>query len=167
MVLSSCRTATKKTKERVPWTVLEGPWKTPSPEKSNQALLQFPSSHTEICSIYKKCLFTLYWCPERAWEHRKQESKKIPETPKVHHVKRFEVKGVYGLEFFYLAEDAQPFYTQWCSNGKDVVTCGHEISDGDDNHHALCLEEYQQRKEEWIQCPGLCQQWYHEQCFFN
>ena len=100
-------------------------------------------------------------------ENIEQESKKIPEILKVHHVERFELKGVYGLKFFYLAEDEQPFYTQWYSNGKDVVICGHEIADVDDNHCALCLEEYQQRKEEWIQCPGLCQQWYHEQCFFN
>ena len=29
-----------------------------------------------------------------------QESKMIPETLKVHYVKRFEVKEVYGLKFF-------------------------------------------------------------------
>ena len=61
----------------------------------------------------------------------------------------FEVKGVYGLTFFYLAEDEQTFYTQWYSNGKDVVICVHEIADVDDSHCALYLEEYQQRKE-WI-----------------
>ena len=87
-------------------------------------------------------------------ESTEQESKKIPETLKVHHVKRFEVKGVYGLKFFYLAEDEQPFFTQWYSNGKDDVICGHEIADVDDNHSALCLEDYQQRKEACIQCPG-------------
>ena len=32
-------------------------------------------------------------------ENIEQESKKIPETLKVHHVERFEVKGVYGLNF--------------------------------------------------------------------
>ena len=99
-------------------------------------------------------------------ENIEQESKNIPETFKVHHVERLEVKGVNG-KFFYLDEDEQPFCTQWYSNGKDVVICGDEIADVDGNHCALCLEEYQQRKEEWIQCPGLCQQWYHEQCFFN
>ena len=99
-------------------------------------------------------------------ENIEQESKKIPGTRKVHHVERFEVKGVNGLKFFYLAEDEQPFYTQWYSNAKDVVICRHKIEDVDNNHCALCLEK-QQRKEEWIQCPGLCQQWYYEQCFFN
>ena len=33
-------------------------------------------------------------------ENIEQESKKIPETLKVHHVERFEVKRVYGLKFF-------------------------------------------------------------------
>ena len=49
-------------------------------------------------------------------ENIEQESKKIPETVKRHHVERFEVKGAYGLKLFYLAEDEQPFYTQWYSN---------------------------------------------------
>ena len=78
-------------------------------------------------------------------ENIEQESKKIPETLKVHHVERFEVKVVHGLKFFYLAEDEQPVYTQWYSNAKDVVICGHEIADVDDNHCALCLEAKKRR----------------------
>ena len=89
-------------------------------------------------------------------ENIEQESKNIPETLNVYQAERLEVKGVYGLKIFYQTEDEQPFYTQWYSNGKDVVICGYEITDADDNHCVLCFEEYQQRKE-WIQCPGLCQ----------
>ena len=73
----------------------------------------------------------------------------------------------YMTKFFYLAEDAQTFYTKRYANGKDVAICEHEIADVDDNHCALCLEGYQQRKEEWIKCLGFCQQWYHEQCFLQ
>ena len=73
-------------------------------------------------------------------ENIEQESKKISEILRVHRVERFEVKGVYGLKFFYLVEDEKPFYTQWYSNGKDVAICGQEIADVDDNHCALCLE---------------------------
>ena len=76
-------------------------------------------------------------------ENIEQKSKNTPETLKVNHVESFEVKGVYGLNLFYLAEDEQPFYTQWYSQGKDAVICGHEIADVDGNHCALCLEEYQ------------------------
>ena len=31
------------------------------------------------------------------------------------------LKGVYGLNFFYLAEDEKPFFTQWYANGKGVT----------------------------------------------
>ena len=111
-----------------------------SPFEFHQAILKFVPS---IKSVYLPDTDVL-----NEPENIEQESKKIPETLKVHHVERFEVKGVYGLKFFYLAEDEQPFYTQWYSNGKDVVICRHEIADVDDNHCALCLEEYQQRKVE-------------------
>ena len=74
MLLSSRGTTTKKAMKRVPWAVLEGPWRTSSSSKLNRALLRLihlssPSSHTETCSINKKCLFTWYWCREQAWEH--------------------------------------------------------------------------------------------------
>ena len=66
-------------------------------------------------------------------ENIEQESKNIPETLNVYQAERLEVKGVYGLKIFYQTEDEQPFYTQWYSNGKDVVICGYEIADADDN----------------------------------
>ena len=130
-----------------------------SPFEFHKVILKFASS---IKSVYLPHSNVL-----NEPENIEQESKKIPETLKVHHVEKFEVKGVYGLKSFYLLEDEEPFYSQWYSNGKDFVVCGHEIVDVDVNHCALCLEGYQQRKEEWIQCPGLCQQWYHERCLFN
>ena len=158
--------------ERVPWTVLEGSWKTSSVRKVKSGFVTIDSPFEFHQAIVKfvpwiKSVYLPDTDVLNEPENIEQESKKIPETLKVHHVERFEVKGVYGLKIFYPAEDEQPFYTQWYSNGKDVVICGHEIADVHGNHCALCLEEYQQRKEEWIQCPGLCQQWYHEQCFFN
>ena len=119
-----------------------------SPFEFHQAILKFVPS---IKSVYLPDTDVL-----NEPENIEQESKKIPETLKVHHVERFEVKGVYGLKFFYLAEGEKPFYTQWYSNEKDVVICGHEIADVDDNHCALFLEEYQQREDKWIQCLGFC-----------
>ena len=41
------------------------------------------------------------------------------------------LKGVYGLKFFYQADDKKSFFTQWCAHGKDVFVCGHENSDKD------------------------------------
>ena len=167
MVSSSRGTTTKKAMERVRGTVKNvifrkvksGFVTIDSPFEFHQAILKFVPS---IKSVYLPDTNVL-----NEPENIEQESKKIPETLQVHHVERFEMKGLYGLKFFLLSENEQTFYTQWYSSGKDVVICGHKIADLDDNHCALCHEEYQQRKEECIQCPGLCQQWYHEQCFFN
>ena len=50
-----------------------------------------------------------------------QESIPIRETLKIHKIERSEMKGIYGLKFFYLAEDEKPFFTQWYANGKDVL----------------------------------------------
>ena len=116
--------------EKVPWTVgVGGTVKNiifrkvrsgfvtiDSPFEFHQAILKVVPS---IKSVYLPDTDVL-----NEPENIEQESKKIPETLKVHHVERFEVKGVYGLKFFYLAEDEQPFYTQWYSNAKDVFICG-------------------------------------------
>ena len=134
MVSSSRGTTTKKAMERVRGTVKNvifrkvksGFVTIDSPFEFHQAILKFVPS---IKSVYLPDTDVL-----NEPENIKQESKKIPETLKVHHVERFEVKGVYGLKVSYLAENEQPFYTQWYSNGKDLVICGHKIADVDDNH---------------------------------
>ena len=74
------------------------------------------------------------------------------------------LKGVYGLKFFYLADDEKPFFTKWYANSKDVVVSGHEISHVDNDHCASCFWKYSHNENgEWIQCPVLCQHWFHEQ----
>ena len=74
-----------------------------SPFEFHQAILKF---FTSIKSVYLPDTDVL-----NDPENIKQESKKIPETHKVQHVERFKVKGVYGLKFFHLIEDEEPFYT--------------------------------------------------------
>ena len=98
-------------------------------------------------------------------ENMEQESIPIRETLKIHKIERSEMKGLYGLKFFYLAEDEKPFFTQWYANGKDVLVCGHDGEVGT-KHCAACSVEYD-KAEEWMQCPGLCEQWLHKQCFYN
>ena len=78
------------------------------------------------------------------------------------------LKGVYGLKFLYLAEYEKSFFTQWYANSKDVIVCGHENSDVDNDHCASCFEKYDHdRNEEWIKCLALCQECFREQCFYN
>ena len=43
------------------------------------------------------------------------------------------LKGVYSLKFFHQAEDEKLLFTQWDANDKDVIICGHENSDVDND----------------------------------
>ena len=63
-----------------------------SPFEFHQAILKFVPS---IKSVYLPDTDVL-----NEPENIEQESKKITETLKIHHVERFEVKGVYVLKFF-------------------------------------------------------------------
>ena len=67
-----------------------------SPFEFHQVILKFVSS---IKSVYLPHSDVL-----NEAEDIEQESKKILESLKIHHVERFEVKGVYGLKSFYLVE---------------------------------------------------------------
>ena len=89
-------------------------------------------------------------------ENMEQESIPIRESLKIHKIERSEMKGIYRLNFFYLAEDKKPFFTQWYANGKDVLVCGYDDGEVDTNHCAASSVEYD-NAEEWIQCPGLCE----------
>ena len=83
-------------------------------------------------------------------ENMEQESIPIRETLKSHKIERSEMKGIYGLKYFYLAEDEKPFFIQWYANGKDVLICVHDDGEVDTNHCAACSVEYD-KAEEWIQ----------------
>ena len=75
-------------------------------------------------------------------------SPKIHETLQVHMVKRFfDQQNVLYLQFFKMATDAKPFFTQFY----EERACGHQKITAD-YHCGLCLKEYQPI-EEWIQCP--------------
>ena len=41
-----------------------------------------------------------------------------------------------------LAENEKPFFTQSYTNGKDVIVCGHENSNPDNDHCASCFGKY-------------------------
>ena len=68
-----------------------------------------------------------------------QGAKPIAQIFQIHKVERCEVKGVYGLKFFYLAEDEKPFFRQLHTNSKDVIVCGHKNSNVDIDHCAFCF----------------------------
>ena len=87
-----------------------------------------------IKSIYLAENDVLEW-PENV----NSEGKPIAETLQIPKVERCEEKGVYGLKFFYLADDEKSFFTQWYANGKDVIVCGHKNSNVDIDHCTSCF----------------------------
>ena len=76
-------------------------------------------------------------------------------------VKRlFDQRNVPYLEFYRMATDTKPFFTQFYEEGAS----GHQKIAADDNHCGYYLGEYQ-ADEEWLQCPNcqLCR----NNCFYD
>ena len=90
---------------------------------------------------------------------------KIPQALQVHKVIRHMSKnGILHLEFFYLASDEKPFFTQFYRMEGDPEICGNEGMDAEDGSHcAKCREA--ENGSDWLCCP-LCGIWFHEDCFY-
>ena len=88
-----------------------------------------------------------------------KNAKKIPNTLQIHKLVREKSnQGVFCNKFFFLSSDKDPFYTQWYGEA-----CGHEVKNQDENT-CCCLAKYKINKN-WLKCP-LCNQWFHEDCFY-
>ena len=89
-------------------------------------------------------------------------SPRMHEMLEVHMVKRrLGQRNVPYLEFYRMATDTKPFFTQFYEEG----ACGHQKIAAGDNHCRYCLGEYQ-AAEEWLQCP-ICQLWFHNNGFYD
>ena len=79
----------------------------------------------------------------------------------------FSIDGVCKLEFFKTAVDEQPFHVQSCKKDRDPAVCGHAelpLCYNPDQACAECHGIYAKNKE-WLE-RNLCDQWFHEECFF-
>ena len=96
-----------------------------------------------------------------------EEAPKIPETLSVHMlVRNFNEDSVCSINFFNLATDVEPFFTQFYIKDGDPEVCGHEmlpLSFDPDQTCAFCKGRYE-GKVEWLQC-NICEQWFHQHCF--
>ena len=71
-------------------------------------------------------------------------SPRIHETLQVHMVKRrFDQRNFHYLEFYRIATDTRPFFTQFYEEG----AYGHQKIVADDNHCGYCFGEYQAAEE--------------------
>ena len=88
----------------------------------------------------------------------------ILETLSIHKfVPQVNDRGDCSIEFFKTAVDEEAFHTQWWKKASDV--CGHEKSNKSDGECSTCGEWYTEDGSEWLQCP-ICEQWFHETCFY-
>ena len=95
-------------------------------------------------------------------------SPKINGTLEVHKIFRsFSVDGVCKMEFFYTAADEQPIHVQYYKKDGDPDVCGHAELPLSYNPDQICAECHgiYVINEEWLEC-NLCDQWFHEECFF-
>ena len=95
-------------------------------------------------------------------------SPKINGTLEAHKICRSSsVDGVCKMEFFYTAADEQPFHVQYYKKDGDSDVCGHAELPLSNNPDQTCAEYHgiYVVYEEWLEC-NLCDQWFHEECFF-
>ena len=95
-------------------------------------------------------------------------SSKIPRTLKVHKVLRtYNEDNVCKMEFYELADEADPFHVQWYGKeGDPEEVCGYNqlpLSYEVDQTSDYSKERYK-GNEEWLECK-LRDQWFHEACF--
>ena len=93
---------------------------------------------------------------------------KIPETLKIHKVRHcYDKNKVCYLEFYHLASDEKPFFTQFYRSESDPEVCGHVTLDSiDENLCALCNLVYDSHDGDWLKCP-ICKAWFHHGCFYE
>ena len=101
-------------------------------------------------------------------EDIQKSSPRIYGTLEVHKIARsFSTAGVCKLEFFKTAVDEQPFHVQYYKKDRDPDVCGHAELPLCYNSDQTCAECYgiYAKDQEWLEC-NLCDQWFHEECFF-
>ena len=97
-----------------------------------------------------------------------ENAPKIAGTLEVHKIRRtFNSDGVCKLEFYRTANDESPFYSHWYRKEGDPEVCDHpELPLAFDVSMtcAKCRGNYK-KNEEWLECV-ICDQWFHEDCFY-
>ena len=98
-----------------------------------------------------------------------EEAPKITETLSIHMlVRKFNKDSICSIQFFNLAADIEPLFTQFYRMDGDPEVCGHELlplSFDTDQTCASCKGHYEDNVE-WLQC-SICKQWFHERYFLD
>ena len=135
--------------------------------KSGKCLINTPKDFAMYADQKITAITTIYLPQEEVFEEPDEIkfAPKIPETLQVHKIiRRISKEKIPYLEFYKLASDQEPFFTQYYRKDGDPVVCGHGDNDSDENHCGLCGKEHLGISE-WLKCP-VCQMWFHENCFY-
>ena len=99
-----------------------------------------------------------------------ENAPKIPETLSNYEVTRsFNEDNICFIDFFRVANDDDPFFTQFYRKDDDPEVCGHEnlpLLFDVDQTCAFCKAKdvAPKEKEDWLQF-NLCEQWFYQSCF--
>ena len=94
-----------------------------------------------------------------------ESARKIKDTLKIHKFERkVDPNGNKYINFYKIADDEEPFHVQWYGGENDVIF-GHINSSDNDNQCPKCSRIYKEG-EEWLCCP-VCNNWFHEECFYE
>ena len=99
-----------------------------------------------------------------------EKAPKIPETLSIHKVTRsFDEDNICFIDFFRVANDDDPFFTQFYRKDDHQEVCGHRdlpLLFDVDQACAFCKAKNvaSKEKEDLLQCK-LYEQWFHQSCF--
>ena len=140
--------------------------KVKSGEISFETAKDFADNARKICNA----IHTIYLpkSDEKVEKDKVLHARAIPQTLKVHKVIRQynDVDGSWTLQFYKIATDMDPFHSQVYLNQEEEDGCGHVLASApDDNICPHCCQVYTVDDRDWLRCP-LCNQWFHEDCFY-
>ena len=101
-------------------------------------------------------------------EDIEKSSPRIDGTLQVYKIARsFSTDGVCKLEFFKTVVDEQPFHVPYYKKDGDPDVCGQARLSLCYNLDQTCAEYHgiYAKDQEWLE-RSLCEQWFHEECFF-
>ena len=129
--------------------------------KSGQIVVHTPKEFSDAAMKFVPSIITVYLprSDEIVEPESIHQASSIPETFSIHND-----RGDFSIKFFKTVVDQEAIHTQWYNKAGDVV-CGHEKSDKSNNECSTCKEWYTEDGSEWLQCP-ICEQWFHETCFY-
>ena len=135
--------------------------------KSGQIVVHITKEFSDAAMKFLSSIITVYLpkLDEIVEPESVHQAASITETLSIDKfVRQINDRGDCSTEFFRTVIDQDAFHTHWYKKASDVV-CGHEKTNKSDSECSTSREWYTEDGSEWLQCP-ICEQWFHETCFY-